>query len=103
MKKRKTKSPSRNEAPLIGITPDRAAGRPGVSGNQAEPLLVLQERYTRAIQEAGGVPLILPIGASGARILTTLLYALDDLKLKRGLASLCIGGGEGVSLVVEKI
>ncbi|OGQ24952.1 MAG: hypothetical protein A3C54_03965 [Deltaproteobacteria bacterium RIFCSPHIGHO2_02_FULL_60_17] len=68
MKKRKTKSRSRNEAPLIGITPDTAAGRPGVSGNQAEPLLVLQERYTRAIQEAGGVPLILPIGASGAAL-----------------------------------
>ncbi|MBI2538582.1 MAG: gamma-glutamyl-gamma-aminobutyrate hydrolase family protein [Deltaproteobacteria bacterium] len=68
MKKRKIKKQSRNEAPLIGITPDTAASRPGVSGNRAEPLLVLQERYTRAVQEAGGVPLILPIGASGAAL-----------------------------------
>lgn len=51
----------------------------------------------------GAVALGHPIGASGARILTTLLYALEDHKLKRGLASLCIGGGEGVSLVVERL
>jgi acetyl-CoA C-acetyltransferase len=51
----------------------------------------------------GAVALGHPIGASGARILVTLLHALEDLKLKRGLASLCIGGGEGVSLIVERI
>lgn len=51
----------------------------------------------------GAVALGHPIGASGARILTTLLYALEDLNLKRGLASLCIGGGEGVSLIVERV
>jgi acetyl-CoA C-acetyltransferase len=51
----------------------------------------------------GAVALGHPIGASGARILTTLLHALEDLKLKRGLASLCIGGGEGVSMVIERI
>ena len=51
----------------------------------------------------GAVALGHPIGASGTRILVTLLHALEDLKLKRGLASLCIGGGEGVSLVVERI
>lgn len=51
----------------------------------------------------GAVALGHPIGASGARILVTLLYALEDSNLKRGLASLCIGGGEGVSLVVERI
>jgi acetyl-CoA C-acetyltransferase len=51
----------------------------------------------------GAVALGHPIGASGARILVTLLHALEDLKLKRGLASLCIGGGEGVSLVVERM
>ena len=66
--KRKIKKQSRNEAPLIGITPDTAASQTGVSGNQGEPLLVLQERYARAIQDAGGVPLILPIGASGAAL-----------------------------------
>lgn len=51
----------------------------------------------------GAVALGHPIGASGARILVTLIHALQDLNLKRGLASLCIGGGEGVSLVVEKL
>ena len=56
--------PSRNKAPLIGITPDTAGSLPGDSGNQTEPFLILQERYARAIQEAGGVPLILPISSS---------------------------------------
>ena len=51
----------------------------------------------------GAVALGHPIGASGARVLTTLLYALKDRDLKRGLASLCLGGGEAVSLIVERI
>ena len=42
-----------------------------------------------------------PIGASGARIIVTLLYALKARGLKRGLATLCIGGGEGTALAVE--
>jgi acetyl-CoA C-acetyltransferase len=50
----------------------------------------------------GAVCLGHPIGASGARILVTLLYAMKDLGKKRGLASLCIGGGEAVALVVER-
>jgi len=49
----------------------------------------------------GAVALGHPIGASGARILVTLLYAMKDRQAKRGLASLCIGGGEGVALIVE--
>lgn len=49
----------------------------------------------------GAVSLGHPIGASGARILTTLLYALDQQKKKTGIASLCIGGGEAVALGVE--
>jgi acetyl-CoA C-acetyltransferase len=44
-----------------------------------------------------------PIGATGARILTTLLYALRRRGQKRGIASLCIGGGEAVALAVEMI
>ncbi len=44
-----------------------------------------------------------PIGATGARITTTLLYALQARELKRGVASLCIGGGEAVAIGVEKI
>jgi acetyl-CoA C-acetyltransferase len=50
----------------------------------------------------GAVALGHPIGASGARILVTLLYAMKDLGKKRGLASLCIGGGEAVAVVVER-
>jgi acetyl-CoA C-acetyltransferase len=42
-----------------------------------------------------------PIGATGARILTTLLYALESRALKRGVASLCIGGGEATAVAVE--
>lgn len=50
----------------------------------------------------GAVALGHPIGASGARILVTLVHALEDEKLKRGLATLCIGGGEAVAAVVER-
>jgi acetyl-CoA C-acetyltransferase len=49
----------------------------------------------------GAVALGHPIGASGARILTTLLYALRDRGKRRGLATLCLGGGNGVALAVE--
>jgi acetyl-CoA C-acetyltransferase len=49
----------------------------------------------------GAVALGHPIGASGARILTTLIYALKDRGLKRGVATLCLGGGNGVALAIE--
>lgn len=49
----------------------------------------------------GAVALGHPIGASGARVLVTLLHALQDRGLKRGIASLCLGGGEAVALAVE--
>ncbi len=49
----------------------------------------------------GAVALGHPIGASGARVLTTLIYALKRRGLKRGIASLCLGGGNGVALAVE--
>lgn len=51
----------------------------------------------------GAVALGHPIGASGARILTTLLYALRAHALRRGLATLCIGGGEAVAVVIERV
>ncbi len=51
----------------------------------------------------GAVALGHPIGASGARILTTLLYALRDRKKKSGLATLCLGGGNAVALSVEAV
>ena len=50
----------------------------------------------------GAVALGHPIGASGARLLTTLLYAMAARGAKRGGASLCIGGGEGIALLVER-
>ena len=50
----------------------------------------------------GAVALGHPIGATGARILTTLLYALEAKGGRRGLASLCIGGGEALAVIVER-
>ncbi|MBU6299877.1 MAG: acetyl-CoA C-acetyltransferase, partial [Alphaproteobacteria bacterium] len=44
-----------------------------------------------------------PIGASGARILVTLLAALETYSLRRGVASLCIGGGEATAIAVERL
>ncbi|MGB9668381.1 MAG: thiolase family protein [Thermosulfidibacteraceae bacterium] len=49
----------------------------------------------------GAVALGHPIGASGARVLTTLIYALKQRGLKRGLATLCLGGGGAVAMIVE--
>ncbi|MEW5742415.1 MAG: acetyl-CoA C-acetyltransferase [Myxococcota bacterium] len=51
----------------------------------------------------GAVVLGHPIGASGARILVTLLHTMKDQSFKRGVASLCIGGGEGIALMVERV
>jgi acetyl-CoA C-acetyltransferase len=51
----------------------------------------------------GAIALGHPIGASGARILTTLLHAMQDRDLSTGLASLCIGGGQGIAMVVERL
>ncbi len=51
----------------------------------------------------GAIALGHPLGASGARILTTLLYALQDRKLSKGIASLCLGGGEAVAMAVELV
>jgi acetyl-CoA C-acetyltransferase len=50
----------------------------------------------------GAISLGHPIGASGARILTTLLYAMEQRSARRGCASLCIGGGEAVAMIVER-
>jgi acetyl-CoA C-acetyltransferase len=51
----------------------------------------------------GAIALGHPIGASGARILTTLVHALQARKLRHGLASLCIGGGMGIAMIVEAV
>lgn len=51
----------------------------------------------------GGISLGHPIGCSGARIILTLMNVLERQNAKRGLASLCIGGGEALSMVIEKL
>ena len=50
----------------------------------------------------GAIALGHPIGASGARVLTTLVHALEARGLRRGVAALCLGGGNGVALAVER-
>jgi acetyl-CoA C-acetyltransferase len=51
----------------------------------------------------GAIALGHPLGASGARILVTLLHALEQRKKKRGLAAICIGGGEASGVIVERV
>lgn len=59
--------------------------------------------WDRVNVHGGAVALGHPIGASGARVLTTLLYALRDRDARSGLATLCLGGGDAVALSVERI
>ena len=58
---------------------------------------------SRVNVNGGAVALGHPIGASGARILTTLLHALEARNLRRGVAALCMGGGNGLALAVERV
>ncbi|MCJ7703376.1 MAG: acetyl-CoA C-acetyltransferase [Anaerolineales bacterium] len=78
--------------------------------NEAFAAQVLADGYALSDQgwdwdkvnvNGGAIALGHPIGASGARVLTTLIYALRDRGLKRGLVSLCLGGAEAVALAVE--
>ena len=78
--------------------------------NEAFAAQVLADGYALADQgwdwskvnvHGGAVALGHPVGASGARVLVTLLHALRDRGLRRGVASLCLGGGEAVALAVE--
>ncbi len=78
--------------------------------NEAFAAQVLADGYALADQgwdwdkvnvNGGAIALGHPLGASGARVLTTLIYALKNRGLKRGIASLCLGGGEAVAMAVE--
>jgi acetyl-CoA C-acetyltransferase len=78
--------------------------------NEAFAAQVLANGYALADQgwdwekvnvNGGAIALGHPLGASGARVLTTLIYALKARGLKRGIASLCLGGGEAVALAVD--
>ncbi len=62
----------------------------------------LEWDWNRVNVHGGAIALGHPIGASGARILTTLLYALQDRNLRTGMATLCLGGGNAVALAVER-
>jgi len=69
---------------------------------------LLQEKYGDDILDrlnvnGGAIALGHPIGASGARILTTLIHSMEDRKVEKGLASLCLGGGGAVALAIERI
>jgi len=57
--------------------------------------------WSRVNVHGGAIALGHPIGASGARILTTLIYALKDRGLKKGMATLCLGGGNAVAMAIE--
>jgi len=57
---------------------------------------------SRVNVNGGAVALGHAIGSSGSRVLTTLIYALQRRRLKRGIAALCLGGGNGVALAVER-
>jgi acetyl-CoA C-acetyltransferase len=59
--------------------------------------------YDRVNVHGGAVALGHPIGASGARILTTLLYAMPRYEARRGVASICLAGGEAVALAIERV
>src|SRR5262245_56509662 len=70
-----------------------------------QSLGVLRELHipkNRVNVHGGAIALGHPIGASGARVLVTLLYAMQDRDARLGVASLCIGGGQGISMVVER-
>jgi acetyl-CoA C-acetyltransferase len=78
--------------------------------NEAFAAQVLADGYMLADQgwdwskvnvNGGAIALGHPLGASGARVLTTLLHALRDRNLKRGIAALCLGGGEAVAMAIE--
>ena len=71
----------------------------------AQMVAIIQELGVdpaRVNVNGGAIALGHPIGASGARVLTTLLYAMQQRGAKRGVASLCLGGGNGVAMAVER-
>ena len=71
----------------------------------AQSLSVVRELgldITKTNVNGGAIALGHPIGASGARILVTLLYEMKRQEAKRGLATLCIGGGQGIAMIVER-
>ena len=105
---------------IMGMGPwpacEKALGQAGLSADQidlwelneafaAQSLGVLRELKIDADKvnvNGGAIALGHPIGASGARVLVTLLHAMEDRDKKLGVASLCIGGGQGIAMIVER-
>jgi acetyl-CoA C-acetyltransferase len=101
-------------APALAI--DETTRRLGIAKNDIDlyeineafavvPMAVAQKcgiDLARVNVNGGAVALGHPIGASGARVLTTLVHAMKQRNARRGLATLCIGGGEAVALIVER-
>ena len=70
------------------------------------PMIAMKElgiSHDRVNVNGGACAMGHPIGASGARVLITLIAAMEDRGAKKGMASLCIGGGEGIAMAVERI
>lgn len=70
------------------------------------PMIAMKElgiSHDRVNVNGGACAMGHPIGASGARVLITLIAAMEDRGAKKGIASLCIGGGEGIAMAVERI
>ena len=63
---------------------------------------LLELDWTRLNQRGGAIALGHPIGASGARVLVTLLHLMEDKGYRKGIASLCVGGGMGIAMAVER-
>lgn len=72
-----------HDTPLIGITPDLRPAKPGPSSSRGEPILLLQQRYTRALLDAGAVPLVLPI-TSHRTAIEKLIESVDGLVISGG-------------------
>ena len=95
------------EAARLGLTPmARIVGYAGAALAPEWFTIAPIEAFKRLGQKVnvngGAVALGHPIGATGARILTTLLHAMEARGARRGLASLCIGGGEALAMIVER-
>ena len=92
--------------PLAKISSYGSAGLdPAIMGYASQSIAVTRDLnldMSKVNVNGGAIALGHPIGASGARILVTLLYAMEKRNAKKGLATLCIGGGQGTALVVER-
>jgi acetyl-CoA C-acetyltransferase len=69
------------------------------------PMIAMKElgvTHDKVNVNGGACALGHPIGASGARVVVTLINAMEQRKAKRGVAALCIGGGEGIAMAIER-